>query len=117
MANESCSFLGGVTAGYRLRDGQTAFARAIFDETVGKGLAYSFDSPVSEIIDANGTVRVVTERGEFRAGKVIVTTPLNVSNDIKYFPPLSDTRREAFSTGSVAFAHKVVSACVCQTVS
>jgi monoamine oxidase len=127
MANGSNSFLGGVTAGYRvrflpfclpvrrrpsfrsqLRDGQTVFARAIFEDALSKQkLSYSFDSPVTEIIDQNGTVKVVTTKGTFEASKVICTTPLNVTNQIKFSPPVSAVRAEAFKVGSVAFAHKI----------
>ncbi|GAA5920174.1 hypothetical protein JCM6882_005454 [Rhodosporidiobolus microsporus] len=107
-AHGSCSFLGGVTAGYRLRDGQTVFARAIFNDALSKQrLAYSFDTPVKEIQDLGRSVKVVTTNGTFEASKVVCTTPLNITNEIKFSPPLSPTRKEAFDVGSVAFAHKI----------
>lgn len=92
----------------QLRDGQTVFARAIFNDALSKNkLSYTFDSPVSEIQDFNGLVKVVTSTGTFEASKVICTTPLNVTNQIKFSPPLSADRKEAFDVGSVAFAHKI----------
>ncbi|GAA6038049.1 hypothetical protein JCM8097_007517 [Rhodosporidiobolus ruineniae] len=91
-----------------LRDGQTVWARAIFHDALDKGkLAYSFDTPVSEIQDLGRSVKVVTSNGTFEAAKVICTTPLNVTNQIKFSPPLSPVRKEAFDVGSVAFAHKI----------
>ncbi|GAA5863952.1 hypothetical protein JCM8547_005292 [Rhodosporidiobolus lusitaniae] len=108
MANGSCSFLGGVTAGYRLRDGQTVWARAIFHDALSKQkLSYSFNTPVSKIEDLGRTTKVHTSKGVFEAFKVICTTPLNVTNQIEFYPPLSPARKEAFDVGSVAFAHKI----------
>ncbi|GAA6022244.1 hypothetical protein JCM10207_008902 [Rhodosporidiobolus poonsookiae] len=108
MANGSCSFLGGVTAGYRLRDGQSVWARAIFHDALDKQkLSYSFDTAVKEINDSGRSVKVVTTQGSFEASKIICTVPLNVTKNIKFSPPLSPARKEAFDVGSIAFAHKI----------
>jgi monoamine oxidase len=93
----------------QLRDGQTAWARAVFHDALStQKLSYTFTSPVSSISDGNSIVSVTTSTGPtFEAAKVIVTTPLNVTNNIKFSPPLSKVRKEAFDVGSVAFAHKI----------
>ncbi|KAI5478713.1 hypothetical protein MNV49_004638 [Pseudohyphozyma bogoriensis] len=108
FGNGSCAFLGTTTSKFKLRSGQSHFARCIFEEALEtKNLSYAFDAPVSEIIDKQGSVEVVTSKGTFTAPKVVVTTPMNVTNKIKFSPPLSPLRKEAFSVGQVNFGHKI----------
>jgi monoamine oxidase len=93
----------------QLIDGQSHLAKRIFDEAVETGnLCYSFESIVSSISDRHGSVEVVTDKGAFKATKVVSTIPTNVYSDIKFEPELSPLRREAFETGHNNFGNKIV---------
>lgn len=97
---------------YKLRSGQSTLARRIFDEAAHFGLEYSFNTEVTSIADQSrehsGSVTVTTSKGEiFRARRVICTIPLNVLKTIKFSPPLSAKRQEAFTIGHVNFMSKV----------
>lgn len=93
---------------YKLRQGQSALAKRIFQEAVDAGLQYVFSSPVEAIVHetASGTLsgrmNVRTKDGEvYLASRVICTVPLNVLRDVKFVPPLSAKRREAVELGHV----------------
>lgn len=93
---------------YKLRQGQSALAKRIFQEAVDTGLQYVFSSPVEAIVHETasrtlpGRTNVRTKDGEvYLASRVICTVPLNVLRDIKFVPPLSAKRREAVELGHV----------------
>ncbi|ETS77698.1 hypothetical protein PFICI_09760 [Pestalotiopsis fici W106-1] len=90
---------------YKLRDGQTALAKRLFDDAVDAGLQYAFSTPIKSIIrtsSGDGLTRVTAVDGEeFIARKIICTIPLNVLKDIHFDPPLSQGRQEAINIGHV----------------
>lgn len=90
---------------YKLREGQTALTKRIFEDAVDTGLEYSFSTPIKSVLQGTLTDRLVTVttvKGEsFRARKVICTIPLNVLKDIQFSPPLSKAKQEAISIGHV----------------
>jgi monoamine oxidase len=93
---------------YKLKKGQSALARALFDEAVGAGLDYSFSTPVTAVCDSGSSVTVTTTSGStFRAKRLISTIPLNVLHTISFSPPLSATRQEAISIGQVNQMNKI----------
>lgn len=94
---------------YRLKDGQSALARKIFDHAVSTGnLAYSFSSPVAKIED-HKTFTIVTCRSgrSWKARRVISTIPLNVLSDISFNPPLPKSKQDAIQEGQVNKCNKV----------
>lgn len=90
---------------YKLKAGQTALAKKMFDDAVDAGLEYIFKTPVKSVFQSTLTDRLVTVQtttGEsLRARKVISTIPLNVLKDIVFSPPLSRKRQEAINMGHV----------------
>lgn len=90
---------------YKLKAGQTALAKKMFDDAVDAGLEYAFKTPVKSVLQGTLTDRLVavqTTTGEtLRARKVISTIPLNVLKNIKFSPPLSSRRQEAINIGHV----------------
>lgn len=96
---------------YILRDGQSAFARRIFDDAVDFGLEYAFNTPVTAIADeigsTEGRVKVTTANGSFRAHRVISTIPLNILKTVRFSPPLSPKRQEAIDLGHINFMTKI----------
>ncbi|KAF5005118.1 hypothetical protein FDECE_8438 [Fusarium decemcellulare] len=96
---------------YKLRDGQTALAKRLFQEATDAGLEYAFSTPVKSIKQesfGDRPVVVSTNNGDiFRARKIINTIPLNVLKDIEFSPPLSQRRQEAINIGHVNHMTKV----------
>lgn len=93
---------------YKLREGQSGLARAMFDEACIAGLDYAFQTPVDTIRDLQNFVEIHTITGNiFRATRVISTIPLNVLHTIKFDPPVSSTRAEAFRLGHVNHMSKI----------
>lgn len=93
---------------YKLREGQSGLARAMFDEACIAGLDYAFQTPVDTIRDLQNFVEIHTTTGNiFRATRVISTIPLNVLHTIKFDPPVSPTRAEAFRLGHVNHMSKI----------
>lgn len=96
---------------YKLRDGQTALAKGMFEEAVDAGLEYAFSAEVKAISQqpsGDGHVTVAMDGGGiFRGRKVINTIPLNVLQDIGFSPPLSQRRQEAINVGHVNHMTKV----------
>ncbi|KAL3441115.1 hypothetical protein BJX65DRAFT_322611 [Aspergillus insuetus] len=87
---------------YKLREGQTALAKRIFDEALESGLEYVFDAEVKSIVQFNSTGSApttvhTTSEGKYRARKVITTIPLNVLKDISFHPPLTASKCEAIT--------------------
>ncbi|EPS29729.1 hypothetical protein PDE_04679 [Penicillium oxalicum 114-2] len=87
---------------YKLRDGQSALARRIFDEAIDTGrLDYSFSTPVKSVHD-NGSHIVITARNgdaTFEARRAVCTVPLNVLHTIAFTPALPSLKREASMMG------------------
>lgn len=93
---------------FKLREGQSTLARAMFDEAVGEGADYAFSTEITTLKDNGKSVDVVTTKGKtFRASKVISTVPLNVLRHLKFDPPLSRLRAEAAGIGHVNFMNKI----------
>ena len=96
---------------YKLRDGQSHLARRMFDEAVGSGLDYSFQTPVRKIktsFHPRDPVEVEVQNGDiFLAHRVICTIPLNVLKDIQFNPPLTAKRQEAIDQGHICFMTKI----------
>ncbi|OAL30950.1 hypothetical protein AYO20_08535 [Fonsecaea nubica] len=82
---------------FKLKCGQSGFARRFFEEALISGnLSYSFNTPVAAIDSSKGLVEVRTKDGQrFWAKKVICTAPLNVLENIEFNPPLDRAKREA----------------------
>ncbi|KAK7211512.1 hypothetical protein V2G26_018690 [Clonostachys chloroleuca] len=98
---------------YKLRDGQSHFARLMFEEAVELGLEYTFRTHIEAIKQVNEGPTLVRARDGrvFRGRKIICTAPLNTLNSIQFDPPLSRLRQEAANQGHINFmtkAHAVV---------
>lgn len=93
---------------YKIREGQSALARRIFDDAVRLGLQYSFNSPVASIVDRDGVVTISTVTKEtYRAKRVVNTIPLLVLDSIYFDPPLSPLRQEAIKVGQLNYHGKI----------
>ena len=98
---------------YKLREGQSAFARRFFDEAADWGINWAFKTPVVSIDDnvnnaVQGRVKVTTSTNEvYKAHRVICTIPLNILKTIHFSPPLSAVRQEAFDVGHINFMLKL----------
>ncbi|KAK7428033.1 hypothetical protein QQZ08_005465 [Neonectria magnoliae] len=93
----------------RLRSGNSALHRRIFEHAVSTGnLSYAFETPVQRIEDAGGVVTVTARDGQqWKAKDVICTVPLNVLADLEFSPPLDADKIEAANEGSVNKCNKV----------
>jgi monoamine oxidase len=78
------------TEGFKVKEGQTAFAQKFFDEANATGrLSYAFNRPVARITNSASNVVVTTRNGmELHAARAICTLPLNVLGDISFEPQL-----------------------------
>lgn len=97
---------------FKLREGQSELAWRMFQDAVGHGLQYSFQTPIREISDHSNEkkqlVEVETLVGlKHRARRVVSTIPLNVLGSILFNPPLSAKRQEALQIGHVNFMTKI----------
>lgn len=111
LVNSSLNF-GDIWTTYKLRQGQSALARAMFDESVDFGLDYAFNTCVTSVRDSTrdhaGVIRVSADSGEtFSARRVVCTVPLNVLASVQFSPALSPKRKEAISIGHVNFMSKI----------
>jgi hypothetical protein len=95
--------------GFKLKCGQTAFARRFFDEAERTGnLEYSFSSTVTRIVSSGEVLEVHAKDGHvYLAKRVVCTVPLNVLNEVSFEPPLEDGRIEAARLGHVNQSVKV----------
>ncbi|GAA6025441.1 hypothetical protein JCM10207_005404, partial [Rhodosporidiobolus poonsookiae] len=92
---------------YKLKEGQSHLARRIFNESADSGnLCWSFETVVQKVIDRHGSVEVVTDKGAWKATKVVCTLPTNVANKVQFEPAISPLRKAAFEEGHVNFGHK-----------
>lgn len=93
---------------YKIREGQSALARRIFDNAVRLGLEYSFSTVIGSIVDQGSQVSLATTDGRVYRGKRIINTiPLAVLGDIHFEPSLSSLRQEAIKTGQVNYHSKI----------
>ncbi|KIX95103.1 uncharacterized protein Z520_09019 [Fonsecaea multimorphosa CBS 102226] len=94
---------------YKLKCGQSGFAKRFFDESVASGnLSYSFNTAVARIDSSKRPVEVWTKDGRhFSATRVICTAPLNVLGNIGFNPPLDQAKREAIALKHVNQCVKV----------
>lgn len=81
---------------YKLKNGQSSLAKAIFAEAVATGsLSYKFSTPIRTVKEGGSTVEVVARDGTIFVGRSLVCTiPLNVLADIEFIPPISPLRLE-----------------------
>jgi monoamine oxidase len=89
---------------YKLRDGQSALARRIFDEAAATGrLDYSFSTPVKDVVDHGDSVEVTARNGVevFKARRLVCTVPLNVLHTLAFSPALPTLKTEASLAGHV----------------
>ncbi|KAJ4263328.1 hypothetical protein NW762_006146 [Fusarium torreyae] len=92
---------------YKIREGQSALARRIFDDAVRLGLQYTFKSPVKSITDKDGIVSVETTASKtYRARRVVNTLPITCLPDIRFDPPLSPLRQEAIKINQLDYLTK-----------
>ncbi|PLB49690.1 FAD/NAD(P)-binding domain-containing protein [Aspergillus steynii IBT 23096] len=108
MVHSSENF-GPIWTTFKLREGQSALAGAMFQDAVKNGLQYSFETPIKSIIDQSSSlVSAVSHSGrEFRARRVVSTIPLNVLHSIHFDPPLSSVRQQAIQIGHVNYMTKI----------
>lgn len=94
---------------FKLRRGQSALAKSLFDETLSTGkLTYAFNTAVKRVNDHRSFVEIQDRNGQsFRAGKAVCTVPLNVLNTISFTPALSTMKAEASKLGHVNHVSKV----------
>ncbi|ODM19972.1 hypothetical protein SI65_04958 [Aspergillus cristatus] len=93
---------------FKLRQGQSALAGAMFQDAGDNGLQYVFQTPVKSIVERSNVVTVTTHAGrEFRARRVVSTIPHNVLHTITFDPPLSPTRQEAITMGHINYMTKI----------
>ncbi|GAA5983795.1 hypothetical protein JCM10908_005930 [Rhodotorula pacifica] len=104
----SFSYLATMLWFYKLADGQSHLARNIFEEARGSDrLSWSLETVVSKIVDRHGHVEVYTNKGSYKARKVISTLPQNVAAKVQFDPPLSPLKQEAFSIKHIGQGHKI----------
>lgn len=93
---------------YKIRQGQSALGRKIFNDAARLGLQYSFKTPIKSFKDRPAYVEIRTTNGQvFKARRVINTIPLAVLPTIEFDPPLSALRREAIEVGHTNYLTKV----------
>ncbi|CAK1361666.1 Monoamine oxidase N [Cercospora beticola] len=93
---------------YKLRSGQSNFARKFFDEAQATGnLDYIFSAPITSVQDSDASVLVRTSTNEYQAKQVICTVPLNVLKDVEFSPPLDAAKLRASQQGHVNQVSKV----------
>ncbi|KAL2394095.1 Monoamine oxidase N [Exophiala dermatitidis] len=109
LGNHLPTGLNDIALSTRLRSGQSALARNIFDHAVStRRLSYAFSSPVAKIEDGTSFCTVTTRSGKtYKAHKVICTIPLNVLRDIEFSPALPTKMAEAISIGQTNKCNKV----------
>lgn len=103
LAGYNCTDFLATASAFKLRRGQSHFARCFFDEAAGTGrLDYKFSCPVSAVADSGDTVELAARDGStFRARRLICTAPLNVLKDIAFSPALPAAKLEASERGHV----------------
>ncbi|KAJ5114074.1 hypothetical protein N7456_002608 [Penicillium angulare] len=94
---------------YKLREGQSALARNIFNDAVSNGLEYAFQTPVSGIKQVSNNLNHVSTRDGriYQARKVICAVPLNILKHLNFEPSLSPLRQEAVEAGHINYMTKI----------
>ncbi|KAE8331188.1 hypothetical protein BDV39DRAFT_190030 [Aspergillus sergii] len=78
-----------IWATFKLRQGQSALASAVFQDTVDHGLQYAFKTPINSTIGEANVVKAITTGGkQYQARLVVSTIPLNVLHTISFALPL-----------------------------
>lgn len=88
----SLDCLGRTAAAFKLRHGQSNFARRFFQEALDSHkLSYAFNRPVASVKERVDQIEVTTKDGlRFWTKRVICTVPLNVLSSICFDPPVQD---------------------------
>ncbi|EXK26216.1 hypothetical protein FOMG_17186 [Fusarium oxysporum f. sp. melonis 26406] len=109
LCNHNSTTITEYCAKWKLKNGQTSFASAIFAESVATGyLSFRFSCPVAKIQDSGIVVRALSRDGQTYSGRSMISTlPLNVLNDVQFEPPLSNLKIRAAEIGHVNKAVKV----------
>ena len=104
-----CENMNEIWLTYKLRRGQSHFARSIFNEAVDFGMEYAFNTQVQALRHTeDAIVRVATVDGrELCARKIICTAPLSLLKSLTFDPPLSPLRREAIELGHINYMTKI----------
>lgn len=98
-----------LTGTFKIRPGQSFFARAFFEEARSTGLlSYAFGTKVTQVRDQQDSVEISTNSGfRVQAQRIICAVPLNVLNDIQFDPPLPSEKVEAAKLGHIYQGAKV----------
>ena len=94
---------------YKLKKGQSEFARRAFDEAIATNrVTYQFDLPIAAVSDRDTHVLVTSRSGEqFKARRAVSTIPLNVLTTIEFSPPLLSGKMVAAELGHVNHCSKL----------
>ena len=91
------------TETWKIRTGQSDFARHFFDEAIATGnLGYSFCTKVLSVEDRGNNVTVRGHQAQtWVANRVICTVPLNVLHETSFEPPLPKEKIVASTQGHI----------------
>lgn len=94
---------------WKLADGQTALALAMFNDALASGnLSYRFSAVVSDVDCHNGASTVTANDGQvYKAASVAIAVPLNCVADIQFSPALDLDKADAIAKGHTNYAYKV----------
>lgn len=108
LSNYSCAGMFEFTERYKIKAGQSEFARAFFDEALATGnLSYSFGSHIKLVKDNGCLVMLSSASGaEFAGKRLVCTVPLNIIHEIKFDPPLQHNKMAASKEGHINFGTK-----------
>lgn len=109
LAGYSTTGLFESTEEYKVKHGQSCFAKHFFSEACSTGrLGYAFQTRVECIRSRGDGVEVVVDSDHvFQAVRVICTVPLNVLDDIEFDPALPSLKIEAASKGQIYQGAKI----------
>jgi monoamine oxidase len=89
-------YMGTVMLGPRFEHGTVDLLQRIIGDSTAEVV---LNAPVRAIRSADGSVDVQTDVGDFSAGAVVCTAPINTLGDITFDPPLSETKQQAIAQG------------------
>lgn len=109
LCGYSVEGLGAALSLFKLHDGQSFFARKIFEEALKtQKLSYALFCPIVSVEDHGEQVAVKATSGKcFRGRQVISTIPHNVLNGIMFNPPLSAAKTDILATHHVNQSTKI----------
>lgn len=109
LSGYSTQGLNDYTETYKIPEGQSRFARTMFDEALATGnLKYAFDTLITSINDSSKAVEVTSTSGQkWSARRLISTIPLNILDRIQFNPPLSPAKLAAHSIQHIGIGAKV----------